>query len=494
MAFVINATFDSSVTGLQTTDPTLYSEYTGAVTAAIQFFEQNFTNNITVNINFGWGEVAGMGIAAGASGESSASLNTFTYNQVLTALTATDTTSAVQTAAVASLPTTDPTNGGTFDVNFAEQLALGLTGGSASSTTNDGSVGLDSSASENWVWTQNGNYSSNTSNDAVGTLEHEISEVLGRSDVGGANSTYTPLDLFRYTAADGKDSDPIGGAAGARDEPFAAGYNANNPSYFSYNGQTVTLLYETPRTWPPAPISPIGRRRVGYDSFGDGPTGAASPVSTTDLQEMNVIGYDLVCYASGTHILTSTGEIAVERLAVGDVVVTASGERRPIRWLGHRNVNCRRHPHPNEVMPIRIAAHAFASNKPARDLYVSPGHAICVDLTDEVLIPAGALINGATIQQAKVEEITYWHVELDSHDILLAENLPAESYLEMGNRNFFAEAAVVSLEAAPDAKRRTHADFCRPFHDSGALVEAVRSQLSARAQSARLEAAPRCAC
>ena len=109
---------------------------------------------------------------------------------------------------------------------------------------------------------------------------------------------------------------------------------------------------------------------------------------------------------------------------------------------------------------------------------VSPGHAICVDVMGEVLIPAGALANGTTIAQIAVEEVTYWHVELGSHDILLAENLPAESFVDMGNRRVFAESTVVEFFAVPDATPATHADFCRPFHANGPVVEAVQARLA----------------
>ncbi len=82
-----------------------------------------------------------------------------------------------------------------------------------------------------------------------------------------------------------------------------------------------------------------------------------------------------------------------------------------------------------------------------------------------------------------VGSIAYWHVELDSHDVILAEGLPSESYLEMGNRRFFAESAVVTVGAAsPDGDptlSRTHADFCRPFEGSGPVVDAVRQRLDA---------------
>ena len=130
---------------------------------------------------------------------------------------------------------------------------------------------------------------------------------------------------------------------------------------------------------------------------------------------------------------------------------------------------------------MRIAAHAFAANKPARDLRVSPGHALCLDLCGEVLIPASALVNGTTIVQERVNTITYWHIELEGgHDIILAENLPCESYIEMRNRSFFAEADVTVLHASPDPHVVTHADFCRPFHQDGSMVAFVRERLAAR--------------
>ena len=177
--------------------------------------------------------------------------------------------------------------------------------------------------------------------------------------------------------------------------------------------------------------------------------------------------------------------MAVENLALGDIAITSSGEHCPIRWIGHRTVDCARHPEPDAVQPVRISASALGPNKPERDLLVSPGHAICLDLLGEVLIPASALVNGTTITQEQVEEVTYWHVELDSHDILTANGQPAESYLDMGNRAFFAESGVVDLSALPDAGPavRTHADFCRPFHDCGTVVGAVRAQLRRRAEA-----------
>lgn len=189
----------------------------------------------------------------------------------------------------------------------------------------------------------------------------------------------------------------------------------------------------------------------------------------------------VTCFVSGTLIRTAGGDIAVEALKVGDLISTCSGEERPIKWLGHRTIDCCRHAGARSVWPIRVAKDAFGPAKPGHDLFVSPGHSICVAVLDEVLIPAAALINGSTITQVEVDEVTYWHIELDSHDVIFANGLPTESYLEMCNRSFFVEAGTVALDAQPDAEIRTHDDFCRPFADHGPVVDIVRSQLKARA-------------
>ena len=132
-------------------------------------------------------------------------------------------------------------------------------------------------------------------------------------------------------------------------------------------------------------------------------------------------------------------------------------------------------------MPVRIREGAFGPGSPKRDLLVSPHHAICVQAVDEILVPAWQLVNGASIIQEETRFVTYWHVELDTHDLLVADGLAAESYLEMGNRRFFAESDVVDLSAGPDGTIATHADFCRPYHAEGERVEAARAQLRNRA-------------
>jgi len=142
------------------------------------------------------------------------------------------------------------------------------------------------------------------------------------------------------------------------------------------------------------------------------------------------------CYRSGTRILTDRGEVAVEALRVGDRVQTVlGGTAPPIIWIGRREVDCARHPKPRKVWPVRVAAGAFGPGLPHSDLWLSPNHAVYVN---EVLIPVKHLINGSAITQVPMDRVTYHHIELAAHDVLLAEGLPAESFLDMRDGSNYA--------------------------------------------------------
>jgi hypothetical protein len=188
-----------------------------------------------------------------------------------------------------------------------------------------------------------------------------------------------------------------------------------------------------------------------------------------------------VCFAAGTLIRTPRGDVAVETLKVGDVVVTASGEMRAVKWMGHADIDFLRTPRGGPGLPIRIAADAFGPARPSQDLYLSAGHSVCVDLLGEILIPVSYLVNGSTVAEVETDAISYWHVELDSHDILVANNLPAESYLAMANRGAFDELRGV-LPAMLEGRERTHADFCRPVITDGPTLDFVRRRLAARVE------------
>ncbi len=183
------------------------------------------------------------------------------------------------------------------------------------------------------------------------------------------------------------------------------------------------------------------------------------------------------CFVAGTRISTQRGEVAVEELRVGDMVqVVAGGAARPIVWLGQRTVACARHPQPDKVWPVRIAAHAFGPGRPSRDLWLSPDHAVFIE---DVLIPAKHLINGTSIRQVAMDEVTYYHVELPQHAVVLAEGLPAESYLDTGDRSNFVNAdGPVALH--PDFSARVwEAEGCAPLVVSGPQLTAARRWIDA---------------
>jgi autotransporter passenger strand-loop-strand repeat protein len=180
------------------------------------------------------------------------------------------------------------------------------------------------------------------------------------------------------------------------------------------------------------------------------------------------------CYCLGTNIRTVTDETPVEALKIGDMLLTESGAARPIKWIGTRSYDGKFIAGQHLMLPVCIKANAIADGVPARDLHVSPGHAIfCFGM----LVPAWRLINGVSITQAEqVERVTYFHIELESHDVILAENCPAESFLDDGCRGQFHNAATFEGlypqdEPAPGIERV----------ESGHLLAAVQYRLATRA-------------
>lgn len=106
--------------------------------------------------------------------------------------------------------------------------------------------------------------------------------------------------------------------------------------------------------------------------------------------------FQITCFTAGTRISTARGEVAVEDLKVGEMVLALESDGhtlRPVRWVGRSPVS-RRFGDPIRLLPIRIRAGALAENVPARDLLVSPNHGI---LIDDVLVQAGALVNGTSV-------------------------------------------------------------------------------------------------
>ncbi|HEX5326174.1 MAG TPA: Hint domain-containing protein, partial [Acetobacteraceae bacterium] len=185
-----------------------------------------------------------------------------------------------------------------------------------------------------------------------------------------------------------------------------------------------------------------------------------------------------VCFARGTRIATPEGERRVESLRAGDMVLAANETPARVRWVGQRRLNLAAYPRPELAAPIRIRAGALGENLPSRDLLISPDHAL---LLDGQLVRAKLLVNGMTIiQERAFAAVTYHHLELDNHGILLAEGVPAESYLDTGNRAFFAGESVIALH--PDLTTdRTAAGAWGPYAQAEAEIAPIWDRIAQRA-------------
>ena len=263
-ALTFHLTFDSSV-------PAAPAEFLPAVNSALQFYQTNFTDPITINLQVGWGTVKNQSMSPGAVGQSLVNGQiTSNFAGVKSALI-NDTKSAADQTSVANLPPTDPTSGALYLMAFAEAKSLGLLAANAPAL--DGYVGFSSTAS--FTFDPN-NRAIAGKYDFIGVAEHEISEVMGRYGIGqnsGQLGPYSPIDDFRYASPGTLDLVPMNGA------------------YFSIDGgATVINTFNGPGggdlgDWAGATV----------DAYNAGPTlGAKMPVSVGDVMLMDVIGYDAV--------------------------------------------------------------------------------------------------------------------------------------------------------------------------------------------------------
>jgi len=183
------------------------------------------------------------------------------------------------------------------------------------------------------------------------------------------------------------------------------------------------------------------------------------------------------CFLRGTRIATPKGEVPVEKLRPGDMVLTLDRGRVAVKWVGRRVLDPKSIERPRDALPVRVRKDAIAENVPHRDLLLSPDH--CLFLDDR-LIPVKLLINDATIvQEATEEPFEYFHIELERHEIVLAEGAFTETYIDLGNRQMFAAPNVFQL--VPNGMPAPQ-PFCYPPAYDGPVVEASRKALAERAR------------
>jgi hypothetical protein len=179
---------------------------------------------------------------------------------------------------------------------------------------------------------------------------------------------------------------------------------------------------------------------------------------------------DVLCFCRGVQIRTPAGDVEVERLAVGDLVQTWSGMPVPIIWIGVGLVLATRGQR-SAATPVIVRKGALGDNVPYQDLRVTKGHSLYID---GALIPVEFLVNHRSILwDDRAQEVPVYHIELASHDVLIANGAPAESYRDDGNRWLFRNSN--------DLWDRTKLPPCAPVLTGGPVVDAVWCRLLDRA-------------
>ncbi len=159
-------------------------------------------------------------------------------------------------------------------------------------------------------------------------------------------------------------------------------------------------------------------------------SGSYSSATASNTKTLTVI-----CSMPGTMIATPDGEAAVETLPPGDLVLTSTGDAKPINWVGRQTMS-KRFADPLRSYPVRVRAGSLDDNAPTRDLYVSPDHAL---LVGNVMVNAGALVNGTSITREETipDTFVYYPIELDDRSFVLAEGAPAEAFVDNVDRMNF---------------------------------------------------------
>jgi antigen 43 len=155
-----------------------------------------------------------------------------------------------------------------------------------------------------------------------------------------------------------------------------------------------------------------------------------------------------------------------------------------VKWVGYRDINLLEHRQEESAAPIRIRAGAISEQRPSRDLFVSPEHCLVIN---GLCVPAKLLVNGGSIiSERSHPPFTYYHVELERHGVLLAEDTPSESYLDTGNRPAFSNSDgpvdLFANFANGSAAQRWETDACAPLAKVPDDVDPIWRQLAQRSE------------
>ncbi|MBV0913530.1 Hint domain-containing protein [Anianabacter salinae] len=259
-------------------------------------------------------------------------------------------------------------------------------------------------------------------------MGYNLQDVSGNPS-GGLNAWAFTLDLTDPSASTVTgDFSMVGTFGGVRESSSPYVFTTLEGGAFGtlgFNTSTGTYTFTVNRT----AVIQSGTDQIYRFSV----QGTDGGTSYTDTVTVNI----LICVTRGTRIETERGEVPVELLRIGDLVRTKDGAFEPVRWIGSRKVSAEELRQSDTLRPIVIQAEALGKGLPRRTLAVSPNHRIL--LSDwraellfgepEVLAPAKALVNDKTIRRdSRAVTVEYFHVLFDTHQIILTEGLPTESF------------------------------------------------------------------
>jgi hypothetical protein len=182
------------------------------------------------------------------------------------------------------------------------------------------------------------------------------------------------------------------------------------------------------------------------------------------------------CYCRGTLIATERGERPVEEIATGDRILTIEGAYRPVKWVGRRSYQGRFVRGRKDILPICFKAGALGDDLPKRDLFVSPLHAMYLE---GVLITAGALVNEVNVvRTVDIDMIDYFHIELESHNVIFAEGAASETFIDDDSRGMFNNWSEYRQHYPKEDA--VAARYFAPRMEDGFEVEAARRNIAAR--------------
>ncbi|MCZ4352507.1 Hint domain-containing protein [Roseovarius aestuarii] len=198
------------------------------------------------------------------------------------------------------------------------------------------------------------------------------------------------------------------------------------------------------------------------------PTTATSTIRITNTNATNSVNTDgkvdnvsITCFTRGCHIDAEKGPTKIEDLKVGDRIMTSHNGSQPVRWIGSRKITAAELRTNPKLRPVRIMAGALGQGLPQQDLLVSRQHRMLISSkiaermfgTREVLIPAIKLVGlPGVFVDASIDEVEYFHILFDQHEVVFAEAAPSESLFagEEALKTMSSEARQEIIEIFPE--------------------------------------------